>query len=113
MSLNQRKLSPEEKIDARAFRDAQQAALTERVAETEPTFLPLCFLSVYRHPCEARGGVSTAIQLKEVYVHSEDGRWGFFYKAGECKQCGATALSPAGKFVVAEDRPPVAGRVAR
>lgn len=37
----------------------------------------------------------------------------FIYKEGKCAKCEATARSPAGRFVLASERPPTAGRMSR
>lgn len=41
------------------------------------------------------------------------GRFGFIYRAGTCRGCGATARSRTGRLVDGWDRPPIHGRVAR
>lgn len=37
----------------------------------------------------------------------------FIYKEGKCAKCEATARSRAGRFVLASERPPTAGRMSR
>lgn len=106
-------LSPTEKTAGRAFRDAQICALADLNTADPPEYYPPNFLKVYRHPCPSRGARSTALQLKEVYVHSPDGRFGWIYKQGRCPACGQRARSRAGKLVDAYARPPAEGRVAR
>lgn len=44
---------------------------------------------------------------------TEAGFFAFIFKEGKCGGCGMTARSRAGRLVVAKDRPPLAGRVAR
>jgi hypothetical protein len=134
-------LTQSEKIAGRKFRDEAQARLTRSFEEDPPRYKAPNFLSFFRHECPGRKMISTAIELKEVYVFSpaycvSDGvttpvtdgvypdegselipasRFGFIYKEGKCRNsgCGETIRSPAGKFVDAYERPPIQGRVAR
>ena len=106
-------LTDEEKARGRIFRDAQVQALSDRLELERPTYTPPAFVSIYRHECAGRNNVSTALGLKEVYITSECGTFGYIYKEGECRSCGETALSPIGKFVLSADRPPLENRKAR
>lgn len=106
-------LTEEEKVRGRQFRDEQQAKL-DALNEADPCdYYPPNFLSIYRHNCERRGGISTALNLHEVYVYSDDGRLAWLYKQGKCGSCGQTARSKTGKVKDAHERAPMEGRVAR
>lgn len=106
-------LTAEEKAAGRVFREAQQAAL-EALNVSDPTdYTPPNFLSIYRHNCAKRNGVSTALNLHEVYVLSEDGRFAWIFKEGRCGSCHQTARSKTGKVADAHERAPMEGRVAR
>lgn len=136
-------LTSEQKINGRVFLACAQAALTKLNREQPPDHRPPAFTKVYRHPCPGRGDVSTALGQHEVYVRSDtvfevpleadlpdvlphvkeealiegwtgdDGTFAFIYKEGICAYCKQIARSPAGFVVVAADRPPLAGRMAR
>jgi hypothetical protein len=41
------------------------------------------------------------------------GRFGFIFRVGKCRGCGATARSRTGRLIDGWDRPPIHGRVAR
>lgn len=112
--------------------DELERGLQRLNEEDPPDYSPSPFLGIYRHPCmKARIAkktgrpVSTAIDLKEVYatrwggedgtvpeIHAED-ETAILFRYGTCKQCGQTARSPYGRFVLTAERPPVYGRVAR
>lgn len=125
-------LTESEKTAGRWFRDVEQQRLLESFDDAPPTYQVPNFLAHYRHNCEKRRGVSTAMELKEIYIFSPEvhvsgkevvesggeetipaGRFGFIYKEGRCSGCRQTARSRAGRLVDAYDRPPVHGRVAR
>ena len=60
-------LTPAERRAGRLFRDAQAAVLAT-LNETEPPgILVTSVLHYVRHNCPSRGGVSTALELKEHY----------------------------------------------
>jgi hypothetical protein len=65
-------LSRHEKAAGRAFREAQQAALVASQSDSPTDLTPAPYLSVIRHSCAKRGGVSTALELREVYVWSPE-----------------------------------------
>ncbi len=108
-------LSPAEKAAGRAFRDAAQSALLRTFDADPPTFAVPNFVALYRHNCPERGGRSTALELKEMYQFSPAypehevpaGRFGFLWRYGTCRHCGATARSRAGRLVDAHQRPPI------
>ncbi len=112
-------LTPEEKAAGRRFRDQAQADLLASVQAQPPTHVVPNFLALYRHNCPARDGRSTALELKEMYRKSladgdvPAGRFGFLWREGRCRHCGATASSRAGRLVDAHRRPPIVGRVNR
>jgi len=107
------KLSPEEKVAGRKFRDEQQAYL-DRLNETDPPTYDegVDTLQRYiRHECAKQGG-RKALSMQEVYIFSDDKKFGFIFKEGKCR-CGETARTATGRFVIASERPPLEGRVAR
>jgi hypothetical protein len=114
-------LTVAERDAGRAFRDSAQADLLATFDTDPPTFTVPNFLALYRHNCPARHLRSTALECKEVYLHSPAypywavpaGRFGFIYRAGTCRHCSATARSRAGRLVDAHARPPMAARVNR
>jgi len=112
-------LSTEEKAVGRVFRDAAQAELVQSFEIDPPDHTVPVVISVYRHACPRRQGRSTALELKEIYLYSPAGgdvpagRFGFLYKQGRCRYCGASARSRLGRLVDGYDRPPLSGRVAR
>lgn len=101
-------LTREQKLEARAWLAEQQLLLAGLNENDPPTHAPPNMVKVFRHACSKRRNKSTALQLHEMYVLSEDGQWGFIFKEGTCKACGDTARSPEGRFVIAADRPPIA-----
>lgn len=106
-----------------------QAGLEQLNALDPPAYYAAPLLANFRHGCtKARiarrtgRAVSTAIDLKEVYVT----RWvegrpesdpadehALLYRQGTCKHCGQLARSRTGRIVLTADRPPMFGRVAR
>lgn len=114
-------LSQDEKAAGRRFRDAAQADLLTSFDHDRPTYTVPNFLALFRHNCPARDARSTALELKEVYLHSPAypdldtpaGRFGFIYRQGRCRACGQTARSRAGRLVDGWQRPPIHGRVVR
>lgn len=110
------KYTEEEKAVGRQFRETAQAALLASFDTGPPNYVVPNFIALYRHNCDARGGRSTALNLKEIYQFSPAdagvpaGRFGFIYKAGRCAYCGQTARSRAGRLVDAHERPPLASR---
>lgn len=106
-------LTEEEKVRGRVFREEQQAALEALNAGNPPDYYPPNFLSIYRHNCSRRGGISTALNLHEVYVYDEAKRLAWIYKEGKCGACGQTARSRTGSVKDAHERAPLEGRVAR
>lgn len=110
-------LTAQEKQAGRRFRDVEQALLDRRFETDPPTYTVNGLIAVYRHPCPARGGVSSMLELREIYLHSPPytdpevpaGRFGFIYREGSCRQCGHTALSRIGRIVDAGERPPLSG----
>jgi hypothetical protein len=114
-------LSPEEKAAGRAFRDEMQVALLRSHTADPPDHVVPNFIALYRHACPRRQGRSTALELKERYIPSPPypdhgvpaGRFAFIYREGVCRGCGQTARSKAGRLTLAEERPPLHGRVAR
>jgi hypothetical protein len=106
-------LSPEDKAAARQWRDSRQEALQALIEAERPTYTPPALLAILRHPCPARGDISTALQLHEVYETDPTGKWCFIYKKGTCRGCKATAISPTGRFELTSRRPPVDGRMKR
>lgn len=145
------KLSPEEKAAGRAFRETAQSyaelrAVTVREqahSQKRPCTLVPNFLAQLRHECPRRGGRSTSLDLREVYVYSpayhvwtgDDGKpvvspeppempparevtliqaGRFGFITREGKcRCGHVAVSQAGRLVDARERAPLEGRVAR
>ncbi len=111
--------TPQEKQAGRAFRDAAQNELLATFETNLPTHTVPNFIALFRHNCEARGGRSSPLELKEVYRFSPaygsipSGRFGFIYKEGKCRYCGDTARSRAGRLVDAHVRLPLSWRVAR
>jgi hypothetical protein len=63
-------LTKVEKVAGRLFRDTQQAALLASFETDPPTYTVLPWHKIYRHPCPARGDISTALELHEQYVQS-------------------------------------------
>jgi hypothetical protein len=63
-------LTKQEKVAGRAFRETQQRALRERCEADPPTYVVPHFLAIFRHLCERRDNVSTALELREVYIAS-------------------------------------------
>lgn len=63
-------LELEEKCAGRLFRDLASKALDEINANDPPDFAMLPVIGIYRHACAAKDGVSTAMDLKEVWVSS-------------------------------------------
>lgn len=116
-------LTPAEKVAGRKFRDEQKDILKQRFEDDPPTYEVFFFQKIYRHLCPARGNISTALELKEKYNFSEEmevdeqkipaGRFGFMYKEGRCRGCGAVARSKLGMFQDAYERPPLENRIAR
>ncbi len=112
-------LSAAEKAAGRDFRDTAQGALLRAFDLDPPDIAVPNFIAVYRHACPARGGRSTAIELRECYRISPAypqhqvpaGRFGFIWRAGACRHCGATARSRAGRLVDAHERPPARATV--
>jgi hypothetical protein len=106
-----------------------QAGLDQLNESSPPVYDPNPLLAIYRHPCsEARVArrtgrpVSTAIDLKEIYVTRwVDGRpesdpndeFALLFRQGICKHCMQPARSRKGRLVLVADRPPVLGRVGR
>jgi hypothetical protein len=73
MKRNDRKLTTAEKQFARKFLEAAQIRLTVSMQEDPPTYSPPNFSAIFRHKCKARlHQESTALELKEIYVFSED-----------------------------------------
>lgn len=128
-------LTDDEKRVGRAFRSAAQAHLLWLNATSPPTYFRPAFLAIARHNCVQKGGVSVAMQLKEVYLRSAEvipdycqlgfddyepvawiggtDRFGFLWRDGTCKSCGETSRSKAGRLVDAVERPPLDGKVSR
>ncbi len=110
-----------ERDAGRRFRKAAQARLASSFDDDPPDFTVPDVIGQFRHPCPARGGVSTALELKENYTYSPAcvdldvpaGRFGFIFREGRCRHCAATARSRPGRLVDGWTRPPTAGRVAR
>lgn len=100
-------LTDEERKTGRAFRDDAAAQLVALNLESPPDYKPLPVSGNYRHNCAARKGVSTAIQLREVYQLDDTGRFCFIYKEGVCKGCGQTARSEIGRLDDAWERGPL------
>ncbi len=106
-------LSSVEKTVGRRFRTDCQSTLDALNEAAPPTYTVPFFIAVYRHPCPARDGKSTALELLEHYRHSTEddgvpaGRFGFIYRQGKCRACGAVARSAAGRVVDAHQRPPL------
>lgn len=63
-------LTDEEKARGRIFRGVAQSELCWINSQSPPTFKPLPVSGHYRHNCAARKGISTALQLHEVYMVS-------------------------------------------
>lgn len=63
-------LTPTEKIAGRAFRARAQDALTATHQTNPPTHVVPNLLANFRHLCPKRHNISTAMELKEVYVFS-------------------------------------------
>lgn len=112
-------LTGEEKVAGRRFRVTAQAVLAELSAANPPTYPVPVVLGVLRHACPSRGGISTALVLREVYIPSPAydanvpaGRFAWIYREGRCAGCGQTARSE-GRLVDGWERAPIHGRVAR
>lgn len=114
-------LTAQEKQVGRRFRDTQTAELADSFRTDPPDHTVPDVIGQFRHPCPARGGVSTALELRENYTFSPAdrdtgvpaGRFGFIFREGRCRHCGATARSRPGRLVDGWRRPPNTGRVAR
>jgi hypothetical protein len=65
-----RELTRPEKLAGRKFRDDQTQKLLVLFDTDPPTYNAPSFLAHWRHECPGRNMISTAIELKEVYVHS-------------------------------------------
>lgn len=63
-------LEPEEKVAGRLFRDSAQLDLDQLNAATPARYPVPSFLAVYRHICPGRQELSTALELREVWVPS-------------------------------------------
>lgn len=63
-------LTETEKEQGRIFRGAAAAYLARLNFDDPPDFKPLPVSGLFRHNCPARRGVSTALQLIEVYMAS-------------------------------------------
>lgn len=128
-------LTDDERRAGHAFRSAAQAHLLWINSAWPPTYFRPAFLGTVRHNCPRRGGLSVAMQLKEVYLRSAEvisatfqlgfddyvpadwpgttDRFGFLWRDGTCKSCGETSRSKAGRLVDALERPPLDGKVSR
>ncbi len=110
-------LTADEKRVGRAFRAAAEAELARFFKEDPPTYTVLSVLGVLRHECPARGGVSTGLELREVYLRSPadeparipEGRFAFVYRKGRCRFCGQTARSSSGRLIDGTGRGPIHG----
>lgn len=111
-------LSAEEKQAGRRFRDCEQQLLDRRFETDPPTYTVSGLIAVYRHACPERGGLSTTLELREIYLTSPAypeypqipaGRFGFLYREGRCRHCGDVALSREGRIVDSRERPPLGG----
>lgn len=111
-------LTPPEKAAGRSFRDRAEADLATTFQADPPDLVVPHFIALYRHSCPARKDISTALELKEMYLLSPAypqhnvpaGRFGFLYRQGRCRLCGQTARSRTGRLVDAHERPPLHGR---
>lgn len=70
-------LTPLEKQAGRAFRDASQAVLDARNKSDPPKVFVLPLWRVVRHECEAAGGASIGITLRETREESPE-YWGCY-----------------------------------
>lgn len=111
-------LTSQEKQAGRRFRDREQQLLDRRFETDPPTYTVNGLIAIYRHACRARGGLSTTLELREVYLSSPAyvehpsvpaGRFGFLYREGRCRHCGDAALTRVGRIVDARERPPLSG----
>ena len=99
-------LTPAELAAARAFRAAQRAILDEKNASDPPGITVSVHVRNVRHDCEAKGGKSVSLELREHYVYS----WAYHVcdcgevccQAGgslkECDNCGPVPLVSARRF---------------
>lgn len=71
------------------------------------------FLGSFRHGCTAVRGRTQTIDLRESYTVSDNGILALIRKAGRCSRCGARAHSVVPRLVLASERAPTEGRVAR
>jgi len=136
-----RPLTAREQEAGRHFRDACQGALDAINAADPPGGNASPLWRVVRHPCEAHGGGSTGIELREHYllipryavcycsrigpvtddfphqdcgassVMSEEGLLAWIWKDGRCDDCGLAVRSRRGRVVLAALRPPERVRI--
>jgi len=106
-----------EKQAGRLFRAEMQTWLSVWFDTDPPRYTVPHFLAAYRHLCPARGHRSTALECPEIYRHSPAypefhvpfGRYGFLWRQGVCRFCGAGGRSRVGRLVDAHTRPPLTG----
>lgn len=134
-------LTGTQKAAGRHFRDARRGVLSQLNQEQPPDGHALAFWRVYRHDCQAHGGVSIGIDLHEHYEPSSpywvcycgrvepgspdfphrdcdggkpvtaEGFFAFIWKDGQCPDCGLAVRSKDGRLVLSADRPPAEVRV--
>lgn len=63
-------LEPEEKVAGRLFREYASKQLAEEIEYNKPDYIVPPVIGLYRHACDAKDGISTALDLKEVWVPS-------------------------------------------
>lgn len=69
------------------------------------------FLANVRHECA--GGHQRSLALNEHYERHDDGVHAVLWREGSCRRCSLTARSEQARVVIAAERPPLSGRVAR
>lgn len=114
-------LSPADKAAGRRFRDRCAAALERSFVDDPPTYVVPVVIALFRHACPRRNNKSTALALREVYQLSPAepdtdvcaGLFAFIHREGRCRFCGQTARSRAFRLVLAGERPPLPGHIAR
>ena len=65
-------LSDHEKLAGRHYREIKNEALVRLNEESPPTYSVMTHWAQYRHLCSARRGISTALELKEIYEVSPE-----------------------------------------
>lgn len=116
-------LEPEEKCAGRLFRERASKALDETNVQDPPDFAVPPVIGIYRHACNAKDGVSSAMELKEVWTPSprivveraDDGTLTAFLYAEWTPKDIDTWTVPDGRFgfVIREGRCRFCGKKAR